>query len=321
MGEFVFEPQRVEPALDGAQARFDAVAQRVKDVYGLILPRHMAVFAAFLGGVGGEGRSALGQSVGVYPAGITRYFETEGLTLTGRDGLDERLESRFRCDPPEFVTVMHGDSDGLHFGLWYDDPAELPSFVAHNYARDSAETWTERLPTALAQIGRRLSDVEADVEEDSGNEYGGERQRAQLRLALDAFAEADRAAVADDGPRRWADAPRPDVLGGLGPAIWQSAGDPRGGHEKVNERYAAYRSRAPQVRDWMAEAQQELAAGRPAFALVLGRELHWFDNTDYHDAALALLTAAYRALGRDALADIAEVHYANRELRSVDVLV
>ncbi|MEV0567114.1 hypothetical protein [Dactylosporangium sp. NPDC050588] len=36
--------------------------------------------------------------------------------------------------------------------------------------------------------------------------------------------------------------------------------------------------------------------------------------------AVELLAGAYRALGRDALAGIAEVHAANRDLPSVDVL-
>ncbi|GIH06681.1 hypothetical protein Rhe02_47480 [Rhizocola hellebori] len=74
------------------------------------------------------------------------------------------------------------------------------------------------------------------------------------------------------------------------------------------------------MRDWIAQALAELAGDKPAYALVLGRELHWFDNADYHEAALTLLTGAYRALDRSALAEITEVHYANRDLRSVDVL-
>ncbi|MEV0902142.1 hypothetical protein [Actinoplanes sp. NPDC049802] len=43
--------------------------------------------------------------------------------------------------------------------------------------------------------------------------------------------------------------------------------------------------------------------------------------TDYfRDGGIDLLTRAYRALVRDALAEIAEVHAAHRDLRSVQVL-
>ncbi len=69
----------------------------------------------------------------------------------------------------------------------------------------------------------------------------------------------------------------------------------------------------------VATAREELADGKPAFALVLGRELHWFDDDRTRDEALALLKEAYGALGRDALASIAEVHHAHRDLRSVGV--
>ncbi|MET7403922.1 hypothetical protein ABZS66_61720 [Dactylosporangium sp. NPDC005572] len=48
--------------------------------------------------------------------------------------------------------------------------------------------------------------------------------------------------------------------------------------------------------------------------------LHWWDGDPFRAAATELLTGGYRALGRDALAEIVEVHHANRDLRSVDVL-
>jgi hypothetical protein len=81
----------------------------------------------------------------------------------------------------------------------------------------------------------------------------------------------------------------------------------------------AYRARSPQVARWLDEARAELAAGKPAFALVLGRELHWMDADDWRAESLEMLTAAYNALGRTALADIARVHHAHRDLPTVDV--
>ncbi len=322
MGAFVFDHDRIEPALAAAEDRFDDVAARLRTVYGLRLPRHLAVFAAYLDAIGAPGRRALADGVGVSPGGILRYFEDGGLALTGRDGLDERLDCRFRCDAPEFVTVLWGDTDGLHFGLWYDDPAELPTQVVHNYARDSAETWTEALPTVLAQVRRRLDDAEQDAADDPDYDApDGARRRAELLRAIAAFAGADEQACAQDGPVRWAGTPRPAILGGFGPALPEGSGDPRGGYERYEERYQAFRARSPQAGEWIADAERELAAGLPAYALVLGRELHWLDAAELREDALRLLTGAYRALGRDALAEIAAVHYANRDLRSVEVLV
>jgi hypothetical protein len=58
--------------------------------------------------------------------------------------------------------------------------------------------------------------------------------------------------------------------------------------------------------DLIAKARLELGAGRPAQALVIGRELHWLSDERYE-------------AGRDALAAILEVHHAHRDLGSVDV--
>jgi hypothetical protein len=105
----------------------------------------------------------------------------------------------------------------------------------------------------------------------------------------------------------------------MGPALRPSDGDPRGRHVDSRGRAAAYQARGFEVQGWIKRAQAELEAGKPAFALVLGRELHWFDADDYREVGLQLLVGAYRALGRDALAEIALVHHANRDLGSVGV--
>src|SRR5205814_174003 len=82
---------------------------------------------------------------------------------------------------------------GLHFGLWYDDPAEPPSFVAYNYARDSAETWTSGAASVLAQVRARLDRARNDGGDD---EVIRGRLRA-LAQALDRFADADADALAE----------------------------------------------------------------------------------------------------------------------------
>ena len=73
------------------------------------------------------------------------------------------------------------------------------------------------------------------------------------------------------------------------------------------------------VAEWVEEARAELDAGEPAFALVLGRELHWLDDDRYRTVSLELLTAAYEALNRRALAEVARVHHAHRDLSFVSV--
>ena len=51
----------------------------------------------------------------------------------------------------------------------------------------------------------------------------------------------------------------------------------------------------------------------------VGRDLHWGDPEGFERDTRELLTQAYRALGREPLAAIVDVHHAHRELRSVDL--
>ena len=303
---------RRNAALAATQARYPAVSERFARAHGFRLPRHTAVFAAFWQSLDARERAGM-DLLGLQPWGVIDYYLPGGLDRVGRDGLDERLHCRFRRDPPEFVTVLSGDSDGLHYGLWYDDPAELPTFVVHNYARDSAETWTSGMVTVLGEVwtrfDRRVRD-DVDIPEDRPALYA-------LGAALDRFADADGQAVAEDGPRRWSGVDRPRTIGSPGPALPPGSGDP--GTE--DERAAAYRTNPERMRELVAGARAELAAGRPAAAIVVGAELHWMNGDDLARDALDLLTGAYRTLGRGALADIVEVHHRHRDLRSVEVLV
>ncbi len=306
------ERTRREAALQQSMDRFDAAAAKMMEVYGFRLPKHVAVYDAFcrsLSDLERRGLDILGRS----PGGIMVWFEEDGPERETRDGLDARLDCRFRCDPPELVTLMWGDSDGLHLGLWYDDPAELPSFIAGNWARDSAETSRYEL-TAIKTL---LHTVEDRLQWDE--EFGRFAMGAVCQ-ALRWFDERDDEVLAEDGISPWTDAEHPDLLGSIGCALPEGSGDPRaGGWQATSERKEVYRNEPDQLAEWIAEARTELADGKPAYLMTLGRELHWLDHDDTRELAGELMAEAYRALGRDKLAEIVEVHHANRDLSSVAV--
>lgn len=302
-------------ALATMEGRFDAVAERMRAVYGLRLPRYLATFAAFwasLDELEAQGTQALGRS----PGGIMVWFEDDGLARRTRGGLDARLECRFRRDPPEMVTVMWGDSDGLHYGLWYDDPADPPTYVVHNYARDSAETWRDEEATPLGVLAALAEEAIDDPYRD------GEPSLSvyAVREALAWFAEADRAALEADPPApRWLTAPRIPTIGTFGPALPADAGSIRVGDAYA--RHDVYRSQPERVKTWIASAQRDCAEGRPAAALTFGLDLHWVDSDATRKEALELLVAAYEALGRHAHAETIKVHHAHRDLGSVGVFL
>jgi hypothetical protein len=301
-------------ALEIAFERFPAVAARMQTIYGLRLPRHLAVWAGFYRSLTPLERRGL-DSIEWGPVGVAEWFEDGKLERTPREGLDERLECRFRRDPPELVTVGMGGSDGLHYGLWYDDPAELPSFIASNWARDTAETHT-RGATMLAVLDGELR---RRIEQPDYPEEPIPVERHALWAAVKAFARADARALEQDGRSPWSDADRDDILGGLGPAVPEDAGDPCGGWDAGELRSAIYDANPAALAKLIEQARAELSAGEPAFALTLGRELHWLDERIHQPTALELLTSAYEALGRHALADIARVHHAHRDLPFVSV--
>ncbi|ROO85746.1 uncharacterized protein DUF2228 [Actinocorallia herbida] len=308
------DDRRRQAALATAWERFPAVAERVGRVYGLRVPRHLGVFWAFWRSADDAERAAL-DALGLSLIGVTDYFGDRGPRLVGRDGLDERLHGRFRQDPAEFVTVLAGHSDGLHYGLWYDDPAELPSFVVHNHARDSAETWSDGRPTLLAEL--------RDLVHRASLDYGADSEDAPLvrplLAALDWFAPAERDALQADGAPRRASALRSFSAVSVFPALPPDSGDPLLAESAA--RLKGFQTGAPEAAEWIARAERELASGAPALALAVGSELHWLDHDAYRAESRALLTAAYRSLGRDAHADLIDLHSAHRDLRSVDVLV
>jgi hypothetical protein len=307
---------RRQGSLDKMLSRFDAVSAQFRAHYGLRLPRWMAVLAAFVDSASELERSGL-ESIGRGPGGALGYFEDGGLERATIDGLDPRLEMRFRCDPPEMVSFLWGDSDGLHYGMFFDDPAELPGAIVYNWARDSAETWAAEQTTGLSLLAARVRERFTDQYRE---EEPGVAEWA-LRAALRWFAEADRRAVDEDGIVRYRGVKREAMLGAVSAALPKSAGDPRLSREKVEARQVEYRKkRTPKiVREWIAEARDELAKARPAFAYTLGRELHWLDSDLYRAVSEELLVAAYEALGRRALADVLRVHVANRDLPMVTV--
>ncbi|CAN96394.1 hypothetical protein predicted by Glimmer/Critica [Sorangium cellulosum So ce56] len=198
----------------------------------------------------------------------------------------------------------------------YDDPADPPTCIAHNYARDSAETWRDSEPTPLAVLA-------ALARERISSPYEEEPAPLPVYAALAAmewFEEADREALAEDPPaQRWLEADRIPTLGTFGPALPPGAGSIRVG--SPDERVKAWKTQPPRVRTWIESAKRDCAEGRPAAALTFGLDLHWLGTEEHRDAALELLVMAYEKLGRRAHAETVKVHYAHRDLRSVGVFL
>lgn len=288
-----------------AQERFAAVARMFEEVYGMRLPKHLTFGAAFFLGLSDEERALCQVSL----LGFAQWFEWLAPGLPERVAtLDGRLEGRYRADPPEFLSIASGNTDGSHWGLFYDDPRELPTVVAHGYARDDG---------VVSQVGTTLlASIRKEVSARSYLDADDKRRVRGMVAWLDALRPFEDAARAEENI---ASPPSLRVeLGRGGIGVYLPGWTPPAGLIEGYDRWEAMASDAV-ASEWVARAEADLAHGDGSLAVVVGLDLHHGDRDSQREACTRLLVNGYRALGRDALAEIARVHHATRNLSSVSV--
>lgn len=110
------------------EARFPIVAERLMRTHGLRLPRHVVPFVAFFLGCEAPGEKRLRDALDLsFLAGIAQWFRED----PPKAYADERIHGRRRAGIPAEMLVV-GECFDLEqlWGLWYDDPAALPTVVA-----------------------------------------------------------------------------------------------------------------------------------------------------------------------------------------------
>ncbi|MGB1216853.1 MAG: ADP-ribosylation family protein, partial [Saprospiraceae bacterium] len=113
---------------------------QIKNIYGFDFPSDFFSFYKFIERINndkelvGEYNKGLGL-LGMYPGKIFDVFNSD---FNSRN-LDLIKEGRYEADPPEFFTVLQGDTDGLHWGYYFDAPSTqtVELWVASYYARDA----------------------------------------------------------------------------------------------------------------------------------------------------------------------------------------
>lgn len=316
-------------ALAGVAAHQERLRDAVRGVYGVTLPDALFAYWGFTRSLDDDARAAL-HDAGVSAGGLLEVLDAlvdadvDPSRLRTRDGLDVRLESRFYRDPPELFTIAYGNTDGLHYGLWFDDPREPPRGLASYYARDGGGISLRRrsllgLVRDVVDEYQRSIDGDPSVAaiEDAAQRDAYRFRAAMLADSLDAWA-AVRGGTDDDDPGWAPEVPRfmtTDSAGAVAPG------------EPLIPRTAAAEASLHALLEGDLDARvrgavEALERGDATEALCLGRDLHWRSDGDpaREEAARDLLVRAYRALGRDALAEIAEVHHAARGLASAAVL-
>lgn len=217
-------------------------------------------------------------------------------------------------------------------GLLVDDPREPEFYVASYHTRDAYEitvcskTLLEAVRLELElQYAGALEAVEED--EDEAGLYQQKLAKLDLlRSNLIAYETGERTETGWDYVEQWEDVPRQmtaptlDKMGIVVPPDtyrpWTEAERQlKGIHYGEAGRLILEQD---EVADLCRLVQKLLAEGKAGNALQIGKNL-WFFGETYADLAYPVLDAAYRALGREALAEILAVHRQYRHRKSVDI--
>ncbi len=254
--------------------------------------------------------------------------------LAGRfDGRSPRyslhLHWRYYDDPPEFFTAVAGHIDGLHWGLYLDDPAAGSGCVASYYSRDAFEISSdgddlfEAVRLHLEHSHQDCEEYRAEDEENAA-EYDAQLDGlAELRGTLMRWATTHRPEIGEEYAERYGSAPLRDervvaeTMEGMGIVVPPALSRPLSLKDK---RLWSRLRKEDDPLDLVEEARDALRAGFPGTALKIGKDLWATTGPTKTDYAYELLDAAYAALGREELRQVLRNHRANRDLPTVDIL-
>jgi hypothetical protein len=239
------------------------------------------------------------------------------------------LHWRYWNDPPEFFTVLVGDTDGVHWGYYLDDPGQPEGCVASYYAGDAFElsadgdTLFEAMRLHLEELTRDcLESQEMNVAEAVRHAVRLEeldRLREELKRVEGRRSETGEEYVEKYQARKTRRASRitAPTQDGVGIVV------PEGTYRPLS-----LRDRALWRRLWdeddpaelVEEARRALADGFPGTALKLGKDLWAIPGEKRAAYAAELLDASYTALERDVLRQVLAAHLRDRDRPWLDSL-
>jgi phage anti-repressor protein len=296
------------------------VKSRIERIYGFTMPESFFAFWEFAGRVSFQ---ALRKTLGIDLAGPFDLLKTNT-----DDAQDPIWRARYYADPPEFLTLGHGDIDGYHWGYYLDDPAEVAPIVAAYHHSDGCHI-DARGPDLfdaarfdLELCYRDNLDYLASAATDKEAYYQRLEQLDRTRDLLKGYATVDR----NEKGRQYTEtyiwvrettAPTRDGMGILVPPgtyrqlSWSHDGSlqevrqrgvlqPEAKYRAENDPFQRWNYRPEQeaIRQMADEAFKALSAGFPGTALKLGKDL-WASGDQAH--SYSLLGAAYDALHRPLL--------------------
>jgi hypothetical protein len=266
--------------------------------YTVEFPDSFFAFWDFANEVGARG-IALGD--GPLDIRLSRAFDALKPDLDLR-AFDPIRQSRYRLDLPEFFTMLHGETDGLHWGYYLDDPGDPSFLVAAYYHGDSFEIWPaghDLLEALRAQLEQAHRDAWEYLEYDPAHAGVYEDRLGQLETIRDVLAPYESDRTTEQGAEYLAKyAVRRDMTAstrdGMGIVVPEDTYQPAERDARFED--GSYLPSAEEVRAYLTDGWDAMKEGHPGTALKVGKDLWVFP--EHVEQAAALCDAAYAALGR-----------------------
>lgn len=221
------------------------------------------------------------------------------------------MHFRYYLDPPEFFTVAFGDSDGLHWGYWFDDPDAASKPVVCSYYTNDAYDITECGTTLLEALDEELTWFVQEAEENPDAFAEGDQEAASVVIErLELWHERSPPPQLERNPTL----PTVDGMGlvvsGVTPDALMSV-----------DALAELADNLEEAKHLLESAREDLEAGRLLDALQVARAL-WARHgaNPIHTQAAELLASCYEALDRPILAWVTRSQAPHRSIPSVDLL-
>ncbi|XP_072262147.1 histone PARylation factor 1 isoform X2 [Pyxicephalus adspersus] len=307
-----------------------SLRQEVESLYKLTMPEDFYTFWTFCIEIDPKAPSdVLKNSLGLQLVGP--YDILSGKHSSKKTDVNYNLHWRFFYDPPEFQTIIIGDSrTQFHMGYYRDSPEEMPIFVCTNEAIKGCSitpTGDNVFSAVRLFATKRLKEIAdkktvATVKDliekltEAANKLGysleqksNSMKRRDKKVVTKSFHGAGLVVPVDKNDVGYRELPETDGnLKKMCKAIVEAPTD--------DVRMKAF---APiqEMMTFIQFANDECDYG---MGYELGIDLFCYGSHYFHKVARQLLPLAYRLLKRDLFAEIIESHLANRRKEDVNQL-
>ncbi|KAJ7326814.1 hypothetical protein JRQ81_016573 [Phrynocephalus forsythii] len=311
----------------------DHVCEEVESCYQLKMPEDFYDFWKFCGELDrNEPCDALKSSLGLQLVGPYDILAGKQKKRNGLEDVNFNLHWRFFYDPPEFQTIITGDSKTqYHMGYFRDAPDELPVWVGENEAKKGctisqlgdnvfaavklflSRTLKELTDKKKAGILKELDEKLTKAAKELG--YSLEQKTMSMKqrdkkVVTKTFNGAGLVVPVDKNGVGYRELPETNAsLKRICKAIVDAPND--------DQRLNAF---APiqEMLTFVQFANDECDYG---MGYELGIDLFCYGSHYFHKIIGHLLPLAYNLLKRNLFAEIIEAHLANRKEENVDQLV